>query len=313
MLANQYIVTIYHAGRWAAMHRHSLPLIAMLLIMLVTCAVVHAAERCNRCGREIGQDWRFCAYCGVPLEPLTPTERPWESPGTRAGQEIIGPDGGALVWVWPGEFIMGSGDGHRDEQPVHPVRITRGFWLGTCEVTVAQYRQFCEASGRVFAKDNTQGDLHPVAYVGWEDAMAYCRHYGLGLPTEAQWEYAASSPQSRWYPWGWEWDPGRCRHQLNLGSGGRTFPIGSFPAGASWCGALDMAGNVWEWCADWHDEKYYQTSPLENPRGPATGQSRVMRGGSWAQFDYGCRCARRYSSDTVHGDCDVGFRVASTP
>ncbi|HCU34161.1 MAG TPA: hypothetical protein DGT21_01580 [Armatimonadetes bacterium] len=294
------------------MHRHSLPLIAMLLIMLVTCAVVHAAERCNRCGREIGQDWRFCAYCGVPLEPLTPTERPWESPGTRAGQEIIGPDGGTMVWVPPGEFVMGSDDRNDRAEPMHPVRLTRGFWLGKLEVTRAQHRRFCEAMGLPFPDDDPERDEHVLVHTSWDDAVAYCEHYGLRLPTEAEWEFAARGPGSWPYPWGFVWTDDKCSC---MRGGGYTPPHrgGRFPAGASWCGALDMAGHVAEWCADWFDPDYYSSSPVEDPPGPETGASRVVRGGSFSSRLEECRSSHRGAREPSHRGYNTGFRVASTP
>ncbi len=167
-------------------------------------------------------------------------------------------------------------------RPVHRVRITKGFWLGKYEVTNAQYRKFCEATGRKFPRGDRrieQGDHHPVVEVRWHDAKAYCDHYGLSLPTEAQWEHAARGPEGRKYPWGDEWDPKKCCNPYNKGPGGRTFPVGSFPEGASWCGALDMAGNVWEWCGDWHGLS--QVGFVDDPTGPATGLLRVLRGGSW--------------------------------
>jgi len=294
------------------MHRHSLPLIAMLVIMLVTCTVVHAAERCNGCSREIGQDWRFCAYCGVRLEPLTPTERPWEHPGTRAGQEIIGPDGGPMVWVPPGEFMMGSDARDDRAEPIHPVRLTRGFWLGKLEVTRAQHRRFCEAMGLPFPDDDPERDEHVLVHTSWDDAVAYCEHYGLRLPTEAQWEFAARGPGSWPYPWGFEWTDDKCSCMRR---GGYTPPNrgGRFPAGASWCGALDMAGHVAEWCADWFDPEYYSSSPVEDPPGPETGASRVVRGGSFSSRLEECRSSHRGADSPSHRGYHTGFRVAYAP
>ena len=239
--------------------------------------------------------------------------KPWERPGTRAGEEIIGPDGGKMVWVPPGEFMMGSNDGEDDEKPVHRVRITRGFWLGKCTVTNAQYRRFCGATGRSFPSDSNQGEEHPVVCVSWDDAVAYSQHYALRLPTEAEWEYAARGPEGRVYPWGNEWDAKRCCNWENRGPGGRTFPVGSFPQGASWCGALDMAGNVWQWCKDWYDAKYYAGSPAKDPPGPTSGPERVLRGGSWYFVPNLCRSAVRYGDVPACRDYDCGFRPVVLP
>jgi len=174
----------------------------------------------------------------------------WPIPGSGdPGYKTTGADGQTLVWVPSGSFMMG-GTVFPHEQPIHEVTI-EGFWIGQCEVTNAQYQVFCTATGRTFPLGSDQGDDHPVVDVSWDDAKAYCDHYGYALPTEAQWEYAARGPASSAYPWGDAWDLSRCCNYDNKGPGGRTYPVGSFPTGVSWCGALDMAGNVWEWCADW--------------------------------------------------------------
>lgn len=212
---------------------------------------------------------------------LAQDDKPWERQGTRVGEEIVGPDGGTMVWVPAGEFDMGSEGGNYDERPVHRVRITEGFWLGKCPVTNAQYRGYCQETGAEFPEGSNQGPDHPVVDLGWDDAVAYCEHYGLSLPSEAQWEYAARGPEGREYPWGNAWDPRLCCWDGNRGPEGASFAVGSFPEGASWCGALDMAGNTWDWCSDWYSPSYYARSPKADPRGPDTGQCRVLRGGSW--------------------------------
>jgi len=214
-----------------------------------------------------------------------------------------------------GSFMMGSEDGKAPEKPAHRVQLD-GFWLGKYEVTNAQYRAFCEATGRELPPDIDDGDDHPVICVGWGDATAYCEHYGLSLPTEAQWEYAAAGPESRTYPWGSDWDPQRLCWFENRGPGGQSFLVGSFPAGASWCGALDMAGNVWEWCADWYGADYYAKAPEQNPPGPSESEygARVLRGGSWGDLSGYCfRCAHRRNHNPGYRYGHVGFRCARTP
>ncbi len=226
--------------------------------------------------------------------------------------EMVGPDGQTLVWVPGGSFMMG-GNSYSAEQPIHQVTLD-GFWIGQCEVTNAQYRAFCNATGRTLPDYSEwypyQGDDHPVVYVNWYDAKAYCDYYGYTLPTEAQWEYAAAGPTSRAYPWGDVWDEQKCCNYSNRGPGGYTFPVGSFPAGASWCGALDMAGNVWEWCADWCAQDYYSVSPELNPTGPESGTYRVLRGGSWDFNCNFCRAAHRASGDPSLATYYDGFRVS---
>jgi len=275
-----------------------------------------------------------------------PSGKPWERPGSRVGEEITGPHGGKLVWVPAGRFRMGStsediqyavkelgvkAEVLDNEQPANNVEMD-GFWIGKCEVTNEQYVSFLNAAsareigkwldmedqnchievsgGRYRAKSGWE--QHPVVMVTWYGAQVYCEHYGLSLPTEAQWEYAARGPESRVYPWGDEWDKSKCCSQDNRGKDGRTFPVGSFPQGASWCGALDLAGNVWEWCADWYQEDYYKSALSRNPPGPSSGRERVLRGGSWCDFvvDFVCRGAVRYCfGPGFGGDCR-GFRVS---
>ena len=240
--------------------------------------------------------------------------RPWDREGTRPGEEIVGPDGSPMVWVPAGEFNMGWERGCYDEKPVHRVRITKGFWLGKVAVTNAQYRRYCLETGAKFPEGSAQGDDHPVVDLSWDDAVACCRHYGLSLPTEAQWEYAARGPDGCIYPWGNEWDPTKCCWEGNKGPGGETYPVGSFPQGASWCGALDMAGNSWDWCQDWYSPTYYASAPRADPPGPSTGHCRVLRGGSWhfvvprhLRSSY-----RHFCGPTARDSYVYGFRCART-
>ena len=227
------------------------------------------------------------------------------------GEDCIGPDGQTLLWVPGGTFMMGNAQGAVDEQPVHQVTVD-GFWIGRCEVTNAGYRIFCNATGRAFPSQSDQPDDHPVTCVSFNDAQAYCAYYGYALPTEAQWEYAAAGAAAPTWPWGNEWDAQKCCNGSNTGPGGTTFPVGSFPTGASWSGALDMAGNVFEWCADWYAGDYYSVSPELNPTGPVAGSTRVFRGGQWYLPADFCRCARRGSDAPDRVTAFSGFRVAYT-
>jgi len=256
--------------------------------------------------------------------------------GGGDSDEDTGEDGSKFVWVPAGSFMMGADDLWEDCKPIHRVNITQGFWIAQCEVTNAQYAKFLNAHG-----SNTDGganelidlsssychikvlggiyipeagwEFHPVQEVTWYGAKAYCDQYGLSLPTEAEWEYAARGPQNRDYPWGNDWDQTKCCNYYNCGTGGEAFPVGSFPQGASWCGALDMAGNVWEWCNDWWQYGYYAISPINDPIGPISGTYRVLRGGGWLNGDFYCRSAFRDWWVPDGGSVGLGFRPVSRP
>ncbi len=201
-----------------------------------------------------------------------------------------------LVYVPGGMFLMGSAkcdpEARDDEKPQH-MHDVNAFWIGRTEVTVGQW---CKVMGlgRTPAR-NDQGNNHPVVGVTWDDCEAFCKGLELRLPTEPEWEYAARGGDARKYPWGNEWDSKKCCNRDNQGPGGRTFPVGSFPEGAGWCGALDMAGNVWEWCADWYDGQVYERYAKDDLTPPSISAYRVVRGGSWYDSDpWYFRAAFRY-------------------
>ena len=238
--------------------------------------------------------------------------------GVKAGQQCVNAkDGAVMVWVPAGEFLMGSkaGEGYEDERPQHKVFLD-GFWIAKTPVTVVMYRTFCLASGHKMPDEPEFGwqDDHPMVSITWNDAVAYAKWAGAALPSEAQWEKAARGSDGRTYPWGFTWDTGKCSNSQGDHNPGHTSPVGNFPAGASPYGLLDMAGNVWEWCADWYDKGYYQQSPARNPTGPATGAMRVVRGGSWNYVMPGdFRTAYRGWNDPAYGYFDRGFRCVLAP
>ncbi len=168
-----------------------------------------------------------------------------------------------------------------------------------------------------------RGD-HPVVHVSWLDAVAFCEWSGTALPTEAQWERAArGGVDGAHYPWGHEREPDG-EHLMNVFQGDfpggntgadgwiGTCPVGSFPPNRF--GLHEMTGNVWEWCADWFDGTYYARSPVDDPRGPETGDVRVMRGGSYLCHDSYCwryRVDARSSNALDSTAGNIGFRVVS--
>jgi serine/threonine protein kinase/formylglycine-generating enzyme required for sulfatase activity len=234
-----------------------------------------------------------------------------------------------MVHVPAGEFIMG-GKGDSDEQPIHTVYLD-AFYIDETEVTNAQFTQFLNEqgnqeegggtwlgiemkacliteSGGQYQPKSGYGD-HPVIEVSWYGARAYCQWAGKRLPTEAEWEKAARGTDGRTYPWGEGMD---CDHAQYRGCGGKTVPVGSKPKGVSPYGALDMAGNVSEWVADWYDSDYYASSPESNPEGPASGVYRVRHGGSWFSWQADLRAAARLKPafPPYYTWDDVGFRCA---
>ena len=228
--------------------------------------------------------------------------------------QLSAKDGMEQVYVPEGEFLMGSNGYTSDEQPQHTVYLD-AFWIDKTEVTNAMYRK-CVESG-ICEQPNcnysdSQKNDHPVVCVDWNQAHSYCQWAGGRLPSEAEWEKAARGTDGRTYPWGENIDCGRA----NYGDGrlfgqkcvGDTTEVGKYPSGASPYGALDMAGNAWEWVNDWYGENYYQNSAQKNPTGPDSGQYRVLRGGSWFDGTRGVRTAIRNRVTPVLRNYNDGFR-----
>ena len=217
-----------------------------------------------------------------------------------------------FIAIPAGEFIMGSTD-FEDAQPVRKVKVS-AFQMARTEVTREHYERFMKATGArepyhwksdLFVRPNS-----PVIGVTYDDALAYCRWAGGRLPTEAEWEYAARGTDGRRYPWGDEEpDKNLAVYHLDVGFGG-TMPVAQKIAGASPFGILDVAGNAYEWCADWYSPAYYATAPKEDPKGPPTGKLRVIRGGAWISLPDACRCAARQSFRPDAAGTLLGFRVA---
>jgi formylglycine-generating enzyme len=220
-------------------------------------------------------------------------------------------DGALLVRIPEGEFRMGSaeGEGEPNEHPQRKVYVSP-YLIDKAEVTWGQYEKFSKATGTPLPEPPLWGmlDDYPVTAVIWSEAAAFCEWVGGRLPSEAEWEKAARGEDGRRYPWGEDWDPDRC----NTRDGGPHRPrgVGVFPGCVSPYGALDMCGSVWEYCLDWYEEKYYETSPTRDPRGPGSGQLRVLRGGSWLEPSISTRPALRRGTDPLWRNTRHGFRCA---
>lgn len=220
-----------------------------------------------------------------------------------------------MILIPAGEFIVGSTlrEGYNDERPPVTVDLD-AYYIDRCEVTNAQFRLFMEASGHrapvYWDDENYNHPEQPVVGVTWHDAAAYAKWAGKRLPTEAEWEKAARGTDGRMYPWGNEWDSLKCNSNICADGNQFTAPVASFRGGASPYGVMDMAGNVWEWCADWYGSNYSR-SPRKNPRGADFSGERVLRGGSWCTTDHSyLRCANRNWFSPDFGFGDAGFRCA---
>ena len=254
-----------------------------------------------------------------------------------------------LILIPGGEFVMGSTDGEEDERPPHTVFVDE-FLLSSHPVTNLEYARFVRATNqrppaiydlplvvtaggrereRVFratgqpyiwleGEPDKDRALHPVTLVRWEDAAAYCAWLAaetgrpVRLPTEAEWEKAARAGVTGCrYPWGDRIDSSLANFLIDpaMKTAHGTTRVGSYPANGY--GLYDMAGNVWEWVQDWYAPDFYSDSAQENPTGPAFGQLRVLRGGSWLVADVrmlACSYRHKVPPDTY--SYAIGFRIA---
>ncbi len=285
----------------------------------------------------------------VPSPTLASTSIPPPTitalPTLQAGATMIAPvDRMVMMYVPAGEFLMGAGEfdsmAETIEKPQHPVYL-EAYWIDQTEVTNAMFAKFVSATGyrteteqkgsvsywyeRETGKWREASDTdwlrpygpgsdidgrenHPVIHITWKDAQMYCAWAKRRLPTEAEWEKAARDNDERIYPWG-NTPPNNNLSNFNWLEND-TSPVGSYPAGASPYGVLDMAGNVWEWIADWYSEDYYSVSPYRNPTGPSMGDYRLVRGGGWNNRDAFVRATNRHFWDPLFRSVYLGFRCA---
>lgn len=213
-----------------------------------------------------------------------------------------------MIPIPAGRFTMGTEHGLPDEKPAHQVSIS-GFEIDRYEVTRIAFESFLVSQNRKKQADLRDPNL-PAVDVSWTDAAAYCRSRGARLPTEAEWEYAARGPNGRTYPWG-ETRPNALLARFG-GQERQALKVGSLPQGATLDGVHDLAGNVAEWVQDWWHPGYYAQSPSNDPQGPADGDYRVARGGSWNQPPDELRASARLYHNADKGAGHIGFRCAKS-
>lgn len=294
-----------------------------------------------------GVDGNPVTVWGIPsTDTPSPTAIPMPtlSPGDTWTRPV---DGMVMVYVPDGTFQMGSTETEIEDaislcrqhysfcnrwyymrqSPQHSVSLD-GFWLDQTEITNAQYRQ-CVKEGACSEPlackkgeptySDAEKSTHPVVCVDWHAANEYCEWAGARLPTEAEWEYAFRGVQGLIYPWGDSFDGAKlnyCDANCDLSHAddryddeyAKTAPSGSYPEGASWCGALNMSGNVSEWVADWLGD--YSPQAESNPTGPPSGSEKVVRGCSWFFPPAYCRGAARASVGPETRFDYMGFRCA---
>jgi formylglycine-generating enzyme required for sulfatase activity len=238
----------------------------------------------------------------------------------KAPREFTNSIGMKLVLIPAGEFMMGSPETEKDrspyESPQHKIKITKPFYMGTTEVTQAQWKALMGNNPSGF-----HGDDLPVENVTWNDCQEFLEKLSAKewktyrLPSEAEWEYGCRAGTTTPFNTGEAISTDQANYDGNYTYGNgekgenrqKTTPAGSFKPNA-W-GVYDMHGNLWEWCQDWYEEDYYKSSPSVDPTGPAQGADRVLRGGGWISSPMGCRSAYRERRVQNYHHRFIGFRV----
>ena len=252
---------------------------------------------------------------GIVRESLQPShvevEQSTERSKTPIGSSSLKED---MALIPKGSFLRGYNGGGYDEKPEGPVLLD-AYWIDRYEVTYGSYLTFVSATGHrkpisryVKHFEKLSGPTQPAVYVSWQDAEEYCRYQGARLPTEAEWEKAARGTQGFLWPWGNE-DKQGWANTGNQDPVELTATVGSFSRDRSPFGMYDMDGNVMEWVSDWYQEDSYKEN-RPNPKGPADGLYKVIRGSSWATTGHETRLTIRLKMIPDFRDTTIGFRCA---
>jgi len=233
-----------------------------------------------------------------------------------------------LIEVEGGSFVMGNNNGEKDERPQHQVKL-EDFYITAHEITHGQYCKFLNEQDKLEGRKENWIDFddsdckikynrkgyfpkpgfinHPVIEVTWDGAKAFCEWAGGRLPTEAEWEYAAKGGKySESYKYSGADNPGKVAC-YDMNSQGSTHVVGKKKPNE--LKIYDMSGNVWEWCNDYYKSGYYSISAMHDPKGPAWGTGRVVRGGSWGYNEYYLRTTYRKLNSSDAGNFNLGFRM----
>ncbi|MDT8305043.1 MAG: SUMF1/EgtB/PvdO family nonheme iron enzyme, partial [Anaerolineae bacterium] len=328
-------------ARRAVQQRTMYGLLGLLLLILVAGAAVLAwgpgalveGEEARAAATATTQAEVIAALTAVAPTP-TPTLEPTPEP-TPTPAPFTTETGSRMLYVPGGLFRLGNDQGDPDERPSRMVRLDP-FFIDETEVTNRAYAQCVSdggctppvSSSSAFNRDyygSGEFSDYPVIYVNWEQARQFCEWRDARLPSEAEWERAASFDPERGvktvYPWGDEFAGdllNYCDSSCNADYRDTTFndgyrdvaPVGSYPDGRSIAGAYDMLGNVMEWTNDWYDRNYYSSASDSNPLGPTDGFSKSVRGGSWLSDRAELSVTARTFYETTAARSNIGFRCA---
>ncbi len=293
----------------------------------------------NRITLHLAKFGLLIGLLGLAAQPSTAhvgqAATPAATAALQAGTTRTDTQGVDQVWVPAGCFLMGTDpktlqnpDRFQREMPQHEVCLSQGYWIDKYEVTVASFQQFVDAGGYTKqtywskegwdwlggqdvkglpAKCIEEQPNWPRVCITWYEAEAYSHWRGGRLPTEAEWEFAVRGPESRIYPWGDKFDL-KAANSMGLD----PVPVDSYPAGVSWVGAYNMAGNAMEWVQDWLDDNYYRLNVRNDPPGPATGTRKIEKGGWYGSGPLIVRSAyRHYEDQPTYRDHHIGARIVT--